>query len=84
MVLLEQNKREEADMRSNTNVQMLKHNEISSDVFIIAPSQIDIISQKFGDAVAEAMNIRPLSQKIREIAAEILIKTLQEAKTMGE
>ena len=84
MVLLEQNKREEADMRSNTNVQMLKHNEISSDVFIIAPSQIDIISQKFGDAVAETMNIRPLSQKIREIAAEILIKTLQEAKTMGE
>jgi len=84
VVLLEQNKREEADMRSNTNVQMLKHNEISSDVFIIAPSQIDIISQKFGDAVAETMNIRPLSQKIREIAAEILIKTLQEAKTMGE
>lgn len=66
------------------NVQMLKHNEIASDVFIIAPSQIDIISQKFGDAVAEAMNIRPLSQKIREIAAEILIKTLHNAKTMGE
>jgi len=67
-----------------SNIQILKHNEISSDVFIVAPSQIDIISQKFGDAVAEAMNIRPLSQKIREIAAEILIKTLQEAKTMGE
>ena len=67
-----------------SNVQLLKRNEISSDVFIIAPSQIDIISQKFGDSVAEAMNIRPLSQKIREIASEILIKTLQEAKNMGE
>ena len=67
-----------------SNVQMLKHNEISSDVFIIAPSQIDVISQKFGDAVAEAMNIRPLSQKIREIAADILKETLNNAKTMGE
>lgn len=72
----------EGDMKEN--VQMLKHNEIASDVFIIAPSQIDIISQRFGDAVAEAMNIRPLSQKIREIAAETLIKTLHSAKTMGE
>ncbi|MBR3148209.1 MAG: hypothetical protein IKF41_02595 [Alphaproteobacteria bacterium] len=66
------------------NVQMLKHSEISSDVFIIAPSQIDMISKRFGDAVAEAMNIRPLSHKIREIAADILIQTLQDSKTMGE
>jgi len=67
-----------------SEVQMLKRNEISSDVFIIAPSQIDIISQQFGDAVAEAMNIRPLAQKIREIAAETLTKILQDAKNMGE
>ena len=66
-----------------SNIQILKHNEISSDVFIVAPSQIDIISQKFGDAVAEAMNIRPLSQKIRQIAADILIKTLTDAKNSG-
>lgn len=66
------------------NIRNLKHNEITSDVFIIAPSQIDIISQRFGDAVAEAMNIRPLSQKIREIASDILKNTLNQAKTMGE
>ena len=66
------------------NGQMLKTSEISSDVFVITPHQIDMISQKFGDAVAEAMNIRPLSQKIREIAADVLVKTLQSAKTMGE
>ena len=66
------------------NIRNLKHNEITSDVFIIAPSQIDIISQRFGDAVAEAMNIRPLSQKIREIASDILKDTLTKAKTMGE
>lgn len=83
MVLLKQQKIKERSIMK-TNIQMLKRNEISSDVFIIAPSQIDAISQKFGDAVAEAMNIRPLSQKIREIAAEILVKTLQDAKNMGE
>ena len=66
------------------NVQMLKHSEISSDIFVVSPAQIEIISQKFGDAVAEAMNVRPLSQKIREIAAEILVKTLNNAKNMGE
>ncbi len=66
------------------NIRTLQHNEISSDVFIIAPSQIDAISQKFGDTIAEVMNIRPLSQKIRKIAAEILKETLHNAKTMGE
>ena len=66
------------------NFQMLKASEISSDVFVIAPSQIDAISKQFGEAVAEAMNVKPLSQKICQIATEILIKTLTEAKNMGE
>lgn len=66
------------------NVQTLKASEISSDVFIIAPSQIDLISRKFGDAVAQAMNVKPLSQKISQIASEILVQTLRGAKTMGE
>ena len=66
------------------NFQMLKASEISSDVFVIAPSQIDAISKQFGEAVAEAMNVKPLSQKICQIAAEILVKTLTEAKNMGE
>jgi len=67
-----------------TNVQQLKPSEITSEVFIIAPSQIEWISEKFGDAVAEAMNVRPLSQKIRQIAAETLIKVLHKAKNMGD
>jgi len=66
-----------------SEIQELKTSDISSEVFVIAPSQIDFISQKFGDAVAEAMNMRPLSQKIRQIAAETLVKTLKSAKTMG-
>lgn len=67
-----------------TQIQALKPTDISSEVFIVAPSQIDIISKKFGNAVAEAMNVRPLSQKIQQIAYEILIETLNDAKNMGE
>ena len=67
-----------------TDVQQLKSSEITSDVFIIAPSQIEWISNAFGDAVAEAMNVRPLSHKIRQIAAETLIQVLNNAKKMGE
>ena len=66
------------------NFQTLKTSEITSNVFVIAPTQIEIIAQKFGDAVAEAMNVRPLAHKIREIATDILINTLHDAKNMGE
>ena len=66
------------------SVQQLKSSEITSDVFVIAPSQIEWISKKFGDAVAEAMNIRPLSQKIRQIAMDTLVCVLNDAKKMGE
>ena len=66
------------------DIKTLKPSEISSDVFIIAPSQLDTISKNFGDAVAEAMNVRPLAGKIRQIAADTLIKVLIEAKRMGE
>ena len=67
-----------------TDVQNLKATDITSDVFVISPTQIEFISQSFGDAVAAAMNVRPLSHKIREVAKDILIQTLKRAKTMGE
>ena len=67
-----------------TSIQNLKASDITSDVFVIAPSQIEIISKNFGDAVAEAMNVRPLAGKIRKIAAETLIETLRDARKMGE
>ena len=67
-----------------SDIQQLKNSEITSEVFVIAPSQIEWISKTFGDAVAEAMNVRPLSQKIRQIAAETLIKVLHNAKKIGE
>ena len=66
------------------NIQQLKASEITSDVFIIAPHHIEWISKTFGDAVAEAMNIRPLSQKIRKIAMDTLVQVLHDAKKIGE
>lgn len=62
----------------------LKYADISSDCFVITPSQIDTITQMFSDTLAETMNIRPLAGKIRQIATESFIKTLKTAKTMGE
>jgi hypothetical protein len=66
------------------NVQELNTSDITSEVFVISPTQIDFISQKFSNAVAEAMNMRPLAQKLYQIATETLIKALKSAKTMGE
>ena len=80
--MIRMTRKKEKTMRNN--IQTLKPEQITSDVFIIAPSQIEAISNNFGDAVAEAMNVRPLSPKIRQIAAEILTRVLHDAKTMGE
>lgn len=66
-----------------SDIQQLKPSEITSEVFVVAPTQIEWIANTFGDAVAEAMNIRPLSQKIRQIAAETLVHVLHDAKKMG-
>lgn len=66
------------------NIRQLKTSEISSDVFVISPNQIDLISKQFGDAVAEEMNVRSLSQKIQKIAADVLVRVLNSAKTMGK
>ena len=66
-----------------TGTKELKTSQISSEVFVISPTQIDFISASFGDAMAEAMNLKSLSYKIRKIAAESLIKALHSAKTMG-
>ncbi len=66
-----------------TDVQELQISNISSEIFHIAPTQIDYISKHFGDALAEAMNMRPLAQRICQIAKETLIQSLQSAKNMG-
>ena len=81
IMLTNKNKRE---ITVRTNIRELKNSEISSEIFVIAPTQIDFISRTFGEAVAEAMNIRPLTDKIQSIARETLVSALRRAKTMGE
>ena len=65
-------------------VHNLKTAEISSDVFVIAPTQIEYIAQIFGDNVADAMNMRTFAQKFREIARQSLVRGLSAARHQGE
>ncbi len=66
------------------NIQKLNPSSITSEVFIIAPSQIEYIAQIFGDSVADAMNMRTFAQKIRQIAEQSLRTALTAAKHQGE
>ena len=65
-------------------VRQLSTSNITSDVYTIAPTQIEYIARIFGDGVAEAMTIRAFSGKIREIAAQSLQNALSHARHMGE
>jgi len=64
-------------------IKKLCASDISSEVFVISPSQIEYIAQLFGDSVADAMNMRTFSQKIRQIAEQSLRKALITAKKQG-
>ena len=65
-------------------VQKLNPESITSDVYIIAPTQIEYIAHIFGNTVADTLNMRPFAQKIRQIAERSLRQALQSAKHMGE
>ena len=65
-------------------VQQLKPESITSDIYIIAPTQIEYIAHIFGNTVADTMNMRTFAPKIRQIAEQALRHALQSAKHMGE
>lgn len=65
-------------------VQQLKTSDITSEVFVIAPTQIEYIAQLFGDSVADTMNMRTFAPKIRQIAAHSLRMALTAARRQGE
>jgi hypothetical protein len=65
-------------------VQQLNTDSITSDVYVIAPTQIEYIAHIFGNTVAETMNMRTFAPKIRQIAEQALHHALQSAKHMGE
>lgn len=66
------------------NVYRLSPSNITSDVFVISPTQIEYIAQIFGDSVADAMNMRTFAQKLRQIAEQSLRSALIAAKHQGE
>jgi hypothetical protein len=64
-------------------IQKLSENDITSQVFVIAPTQIDFIARNFGDSVAAAMNMRTFAPKLRELARAALVDALAAAKKQG-
>ena len=66
------------------NIQQLKPESITSDVYLVAPTQIEHIARIFGDTVADTMNMRTFAPKIRQIAEQALRHALQSARHMGE
>jgi hypothetical protein len=65
-------------------VKKLNPADITSDVYIIAPTQIEYISRLFGNTVADTMNMRTFAPKIRQIAEQALRHALGLAKKQGE
>ena len=57
--------------------------DITSEVFVVSPTQIEYIAQIFGDSVADAMNMRTFAPKIRQIAEQSLRAALKAAKKQG-
>ena len=66
------------------SVHKLNPANITSDVFIIAPTQIEYIARLFGNTVADTMNMRTFAPKIRQIAEQALRHALGAAKKQGE
>ncbi len=65
-------------------VQKLNPESITSDIYVIAPTQIEYIARLFGNTVADTMNMRTFAPKIRQIAEQALRHALGNARKMGE
>ena len=65
-------------------IKQLQTANITSDVFIISPAQLEYIASVFSKNFADSMNMRTFSGRICEIARESLRTALKEAKKMGE
>ena len=66
------------------SIKQLQTANITSDVFIISPTQLEYIASVFSKNFADSMNMRTFSGRICEIARESLRTALKEAKKMGE
>ncbi len=64
-------------------IHTLNTKDITSDIYVIAPTQIEYIARLFGNTVADTMNMRTFAPKIRQIAEQALRHALNSAKTQG-
>ena len=62
----------------------LKITDITSEVYTIAPTQMEYIATMIGNTVADSMNMRAFAPKIRSIAMQALQTALKSARHMGE
>lgn len=65
-------------------IQKLNTTDITSEIYTIAPTQLEYIARLFGNTVADQMNMRTFAPKIRQIAEHALRHALSAARTMGE
>ncbi|MCL2331061.1 MAG: hypothetical protein FWC61_00770 [Proteobacteria bacterium] len=69
------------DLRNDTIG--LSPDQITSQVFVIAPTQISYIAEIFANSVADAMNMRAFAQKIKILAEQSLRAALTVARKQG-
>lgn len=65
-------------------IKSLNIDNITSETFVIAPSQIRFISEVFSKNVANSLNMRTISSRLTDIAEESLRKALASARHQGE
>jgi hypothetical protein len=69
-------------MREQVNE--LNPQAITSEVFLVSPSQLSYIADVFSKNFADAMNMRTMAGRIEQIAKESLNAAFKAARRMGE
>lgn len=67
-----------------TAIHQLDKSNISSEIFIVSPTQIDYIARVFAKDFADTMNMRTFANQIYQTAEQSLRHALGAAKKMGE
>ena len=62
----------------------LTPDQITSEVYVISPTQLTFIAETLGNLMADAMNMRSFAPKIRALADKSLRKALAAAKVKGK
>ncbi|MCL2017525.1 MAG: hypothetical protein FWG80_02005 [Alphaproteobacteria bacterium] len=69
--------------KESVGATMLSSDQITSAVYVISPSQISYISELFANSMTNALNMRAMAPRIRQIAEQSLRTALGAAKKQG-